>query len=261
MTEDTSRTITVDFNANRAVSDVLAFTIVFAIIITSVAIVYSVGFSSISELQGEEQNRNAGRAFEALGKNFDGIERGKAQERAGSLSLRGGSLVVQEDATVNVSVFSGGGLAETTGATTMGSLQYTSGKTELAYQGGGVFRSDAGSSVVVEAPRMTCEADRAVVTVVRVVSSENGIQADGVVSIGAARAGGPNLVFPNSTYSAQAERVTVNLSDTRHGEAWERHLVEDGNWQGSGGDYACDFGGSTGTVYVRVVTLRVTFSS
>jgi hypothetical protein len=56
--------------------------------------------------------------------------------------------------------------------------------------------------------------------------------------------------------------VTLNLSDTRHGEAWDRYLTEDDNeWTGSGGDYTCDFGGSgsTGEVYVRLVTIRIDF--
>jgi hypothetical protein len=54
--------------------------------------------------------------------------------------------------------------------------------------------------------------------------------------------------------------VTLNLSDTRHGEAWERYLTEDDNeWTESGGDYTCDFGGSDGQVYVRLVTIRIDF--
>ena len=73
----------------RAVSDVLAFIIVFSIIITSVALVYGTGFSSLDQVREGEQKANAERAFEAIAYSMDDIETGAATRRGGSLELGG----------------------------------------------------------------------------------------------------------------------------------------------------------------------------
>jgi len=145
----------------------------------------------------------------------------------------------------------------------MRSLTYTTDDTELAYQGGGVFRSDDGNSVTVSEPRVRCGEDRAVVTVVQLQSTESGISGQSTVEVEArAVGGGPSLVYPNESRDATADRVTLKLDGTRHGEAWDRYLTEsDNEWSESGGTYTCDFGGSgsTGQVYVRLVTIRIDF--
>lgn len=247
---------------DRAVSDVLAFTIVFSIIITSVILTYTIGFGALNDAQAGEQSRNAERAMSALGTNFEAVERGEADSRAGQLALRGATLDVQDESTINVTVFDGGD-ATTSGDVAMRSVTYDQDDTELAYQGGGVFRSDDGNSVLVQEPHLRCSDDRAVVTVVQLVSDQDGIGGSTSVEVEAdAVGGGPSLVYPDESRSAGADNVTLELDDTRHDEAWDRYLTEDGNeWQGSGGDYACDFGGSgdRGQVIVRLVQIRINF--
>ncbi len=243
---------------DRAVSDVLAFTIVFSIIITSVALTYTIGFGAIQDAQEGEQSRNAERAMVALGTNFEAVERGEVAGRAGQVALRGGALDVPDDATMNVTVVNSSG-ATTSGDVTIGSLTYTQEETELAYQGGGVFRSDDGNSIVVQQPQVRCGDDRAVVTIVQLVSDESGISGQTSVEITAAAQGSPSLVYPSETRSASAQQVTLNLSNTRHGEAWERYLTEDDNqWEADGGgDFTCRLGGDGGQVIVRLVTIDI----
>jgi len=255
--------ITFDGSDDRAVSDVLAFIIVFSIIITSVAITYTIGFGALKDAQAGEQSRNAERAMEALGTNFEAVERGEAESRAGQLALRGARMDVQDESSINVTVVNGSN-SSSTGDLSMRSLTYEQDDTELAYQGGGVFRADDGASVLVQEPQMRCSDDRAVVTVVQLVSDEGGIGGSTGVEVGAkALGGGPSLVYPNRTRATGADNVTLNLSDTRHEDAWDRYLTEDGNqWRGSGGDYVCDFGGAgdRGQVIVRLVRIRITFT-
>jgi len=244
---------------DRAVSDVLAFTIVFSIIITSVALTYTIGFGAIQDAQEGEQSQNAERAMSALGTNFEAVERGEAEGRAGQIALRGGALDVPDDATMNVTVVNSSG-ATTSGDVAIGSLTYTQEDTELAYQGGGVFRSDDGNSIVVQRPQVRCRDDRAMITIVRIISDESGVSGSTSVEITAdAAAGTPSLVYPNATRSASAQQVTLNLSDTRHGEAWERYLTEEDNeWEADGGgDFTCRLGGDGGQVIVRQVTIRI----
>jgi len=247
--------------SNRAVSDVLAFTIVFSIIITSVTLTYTIGFGALNDAQAGEQSQNAERAISALGTNFEDVERGEAESRSGQIALRGAGIDVANDSTINVTVVDGGG-SETI-ERPLRSLTYTTDDTELAYQGGGVFRSDDGNSVTVSEPRVRCGEDRAVVTVVQLQSTESGISGETSVEVEArAVGGGPSLVYPNESRDASADRVTLELDGTRHGEAWDRYLTEDDNeWSESGGTYTCDFGGSgsTGQVYVRLVTIRIDF--
>jgi len=247
---------------SRAVSDVLAFTIVFSIIITSVGLTYTIGFGALDDAQSGEQSQNAERAITALGINFEDVERGEAEARSGQIALRGASIDIADDSTINVTVVDGG-TTESTGEIPMRSFTYTTDDTELAYQGGGVFRSDDGNSITVSEPRVQCGEDRAIVTVVQLRSTESGISGSSTVEIEArSTGGGPSLVYPNESRSATADRVTLDLEDTRHDEAWDRYLTEDDNeWTSSGGTYTCDFGGSgsTGQVYVRLVTIRIEF--
>ncbi|MFC6718531.1 hypothetical protein ACFQGT_01025 [Natrialbaceae archaeon GCM10025810] len=148
-------------NDERGISEVLAFIFVFAIIITSVGVLYSVGFSSMNDYQENEQLRNAERAMEALGDNFDDIHRhAGVGQRHGELSLRQGTVVVDDESTqMNVTAGSEGPIFEDENASfvdgdnvTLGTFEYRTGSDWIAYQGSGLFRGDDSGSAVLEVP-------------------------------------------------------------------------------------------------------------
>lgn len=251
---------------NRAVSDILAFTFVFAIIITSTALVYGVGFGSLTDLRDSEQTRNAEFAFEALGNSIDDIAESHTPGRSGEVSLSGGQLVVRNDATID-SVTVGGKTYDSGGSGyAVGSLDYSYEDTIVSYHGGTVFRSDRGNSAALTEPPFSCDPDRgrATVSIVTLVSSENGIGADGSVQI-VAREAAAGLIYPNATRSAWVPanasnpEVTIEMSGSKHNEAWARAMEEQGwNSNADGTEFTCDLPDG-GTVYVRQTIIDIVF--
>lgn len=252
-------------DSDRAVSDVLAFTLVFAIIISSTALVYGVGFGSLTDLRDGEQTRNAEFAFEALAESVDDIEESHVPGRSGEISLSGGQLVVRDDTridsvTVNGTTYDNGG-----SGFLVGSLDYSYEDTIVSYTGGTVFRSTRGNSAALTETTYSCNPGqgKAVVSIVTFVSNEPGIGADGSVQI-VAREAASGLIYPNTTRSAwvpngTGPEVTVQMSGSKHSEAWGR-AMEDAGWESNaaGTEFDCDLPDG-GQVYVRQTIISIEF--
>ena len=245
----------------RAVSDVLAFIIVFSIIITSVALVYGTGFSSIREVRDGEQKANAERALEAVALSMSDLVKGEATRRGGSLNLGGGQLQVDDSTDVTVSV---DGTDVTTdpgtgnpGARPDGAFEYYVDDTAVAYESGGVFRRDGSASVTVLQPTMTCTGESAVVSLVAVTSSQGAIGATDNVEVS---------MVEQSTELVYAETgsgmdVDVDVDGSDYTTAWERTLEEQG-WSDDdagidNGEMSC----STDRVVVRLVVIDMSYGS
>jgi hypothetical protein len=232
---------------DRGVSDVLAFVIVFSIIITSVALVYSTGFSSIDQIREGEQQTNAVRAFEALDLSFEDLIEGKATRRGSTISMGGGQLEYTDGPDVTVTVDGWSRTVE------VGSLQYSLDETTVAYENGGVFRDDDGNSVNIEHAAMTCESDRAVVTLVVIDSPSNPIGADGNVEIGMDRT---STELAYADYDGSKDVELTFTSGSTFDDGWDDHFAET-DWSGNG-PYECT---GVSTVIVRIVEITVTYGT
>jgi len=249
------------FGDDRAVSDVLAFILVFSIIITSVALVYSTGFSSIKQVSEGEKKANAERAMEALSLSLNDIVDGEASRRGGSLNLGGGQLEATDSTEVTVRV---DGSVETQdasgnpGPTVTGALEYTQDDTAVAYQTGGVFRRDGSASVTIVRPTISCTSDRAIVSVVKMVSPNNRIGADGNVEVSMAEQE-TKLLYSDS--DSTMESVQVEVAGTDYAPAWERTLDEQGWSIDSTGPNSVETSCTTDRVVVRLVVIEVTYGA
>jgi hypothetical protein len=249
--------------SERAVSDVLAFVIVFSIIITSVALVYSTGFSGIQEIRDGEQKANAERAMEALGLSMSDIVKGQATRRGGSLNLGGGQLRTGDSTTVNVTV---DGTTVTTDPATgnpgprpVGSFEFYSEDTAVAYESGGVFRRDGSASVTVVQPTVTCDSEAAVVSLVAVTSSSGAIGATDNVEVSMAEQSTELL----HTQTGSNIDVNVTVDGTDYAAAWER-MLDDEEWDASRtGDRVSTTPGSCSPnrVVVRLVVIELTYGT
>lgn len=247
----------------RAVSDVLAFVIVFSIIITSVALVYGTGFSSIQDIRDGEQKANAERAMEALGLSMADIVKGEATRRGGSLNLGGGQLRTDGSTTVNVTV---DGTTVTTdpatgnpGARPIGSFEFYSDDTAVAYESGGVFRRDGSASVTVVEPTVTCNSETAVVSLVAMTPLSGGLGATDNVEVTMAE---QSTELLHSQTGSDIE-VNVTVDGTDYAAAWERMLDEQG-WDASRtGDRVSTTPGSCepDRVVVRLVVIELTYDT
>jgi len=212
-----------DLSDDRAVSDVLAFILVFSIIITSVGLVYVFGMGALGEAQVNEQNRNAERAFETMGVSFSDLQTGRGEERLSQLNPRGGGVSVSDSPTVEVTDEGGKTLAD--GAA--GALNYAHEGTTISYELGAVFRADDGHSVLVRPPEFTCTTsgsgpDRAVLSYPNLASTQpSSVSTSGTLRV---RATGSQPDVNRST----GENVTIEIRDSTHADAWARYFRENG---------------------------------
>jgi hypothetical protein len=242
----------------RAVSDVLAFIIVFSIIITSVALVYSTGFSSIKDVRDGQQKANAERAMEAIGLSMADIVKGEATRRGGSLNLGGGQLRTDDSTTMRVIV---DGTTETpggAGGTAVGAFEFYADDTAVAYESGGVFRRDGSASVTVVEPTMTCNSETAVVSLVAVTPPTGNVGATDNVEVSMSEQS-TELLYSGSVSSS----VGIEVVGTDYPAAWERTLdAQDWTPSKSGNTVTATSGGcSPNQVVVRLVVIEVTYGA
>lgn len=238
---------------DRSVSDVLAFVLVFSIIITSVGLVYSIGFSSLNDFQEAEQKTNAARAFDAFSSVFDDIQEGRAVARNGEFRLNGGTIQLSRESEVDIRVEDSGGTTLWSGTNTTGSIQYTVDGTTIGYENGAAFRRDGDASAMFNEPSMLCEGDRAVVSLVVLTPNNATAQSgDGNVLV-KARESRTEVLYSAQGSGSTAESVTLSVSDSTFGDAWERYLVDNGWTDLGGGKYGC----SADAIVVRVTVIDV----
>ncbi|SEQ42938.1 DUF7289 family protein [Natrinema salaciae] len=255
---------------DRAVSDVLAFILVFAIILSSVAILSTFGLQAMTDYQENEQLRNAERAMEALTVNFNDVVRSDGiDQRYGELALREGTVRTNDTGTqLNISIdgVGGGDPIGTTGSgefdgygngTTadLGEFTYTAEGSQIAYEGGGLVRKEqsASWSRVLKRPQLRCNDETAVVSLVVVSSDYGSIQSsDGL---------GFTMSVENrsSAVYTGADSVSIAVVDSPYEEAWQSTLESgDWSWDGSTDTGTCDVG-SSGRVVVTLVEVDIDY--
>ncbi|WP_226006145.1 DUF7289 family protein [Natrinema salinisoli] len=248
----------------RAVSDVLAFILVFGIILSSVALLSTMGMQTMTDYQENEQLRNAERGMEALTVNFNDVLRyGGIEKRYGELSLREGRASTGASGTkLNISIddndpihdsdsrFDDYGSGETAD---LGEFAYTSDGTRIVYEGGGLVRQEESGtwSHVLKRPQLRCGSDTAVVSLVTVSADEGSIQTSGGL--------GFTMSVENRSSKVYTERDRVNVSvvDTEYDAAWNSTL-EGGDWERTGTTGTCEFDDS-GRIVVTIVDVDVEY--
>jgi len=241
---------------DRAVSDVLAFILVFGIILSSVALLATVGFQSMRDYQEGEQLRNAERAMEALAVNFDSVLRQDGVEkRYGELSLREGTVSTGSSGTNLTILVNNSSSTVSANPVDLGEFTYETGDTTLAYEGGGVVRAGETGSAVVKRPQLTCrpESDTVVISVIAVDASDRSILSSG----------GIGVTMTERQRETQIEDGVSNVSvrlNTTYERAWNASLQRSG-WETTGtasGDVlaTCD---DSSRVVVTVVEADVNY--
>lgn len=207
---------------DRAVSDLLAFVLVFGVIITSVGVVYVFGIGALGDAQAAQQDQNAVHAFESMGASFNDLQTNRGQERLSELNPRGARMSIDEDApelrvngtteTVNLSV---------------GAIHYDNDNTRISYELGAVFRSDDENSVMIREPEFVC---RNTGSETRAIVSFVDIERDGPVAIGSdstMQIGG--IQKGQQAYTHDGNDIEITIRDSSHTDAWVRYFDQDDN--------------------------------
>jgi FlaG/FlaF family flagellin (archaellin) len=239
-------------NSNRAVSNTLGFVLVFALMIMSVGVVATYGMGALEESRDFVRQSNAERALTIGGAGLNEIARGETPGRSSQIELRDGSLSLQNDTTVSVTVDG------TTYTYHPRSLVYAQADGEIRYQSGAVFRVSRSGSVGQTKPLLTCGDDGAVVSVVTLRPAEGPTSVgSGSVQLSASR-NRTKLSYPGSRGSDAVSDVSIEVTSPQS-DAWNRLLSDLDGWSDPDGDgaYTCD----ASQVYVRHTIVDVWFVS
>ncbi|QFU82974.1 DUF7289 family protein [Natronorubrum aibiense] len=231
---------------DRAVSEVVAFVLVFAIILGSVGILYSTGFQAMDDYQETEQLVNAERAMDALASNFNDIIRyNGVNQRYGELSLRGGAvrssdsgtnldiLIEKDDENRSISDRDDAEFLQYyTGETLdLGEFAYTSDGDRIAYEGGGLVRGDDSEdwSLVRKQPHITCSDDReaAVISLVTISADDRSVQSSSGLGVTMSVENRSSAVYTDDVDSVS---ITIDDDDTAYNDAWNSTLDTDRGW-------------------------------
>jgi hypothetical protein len=219
-------------------------------IILSVGLVYTVGFGALEQVRDGERANSAERTLEGLAATYENLQRGDPA-RASEIRLSGGRLGVNNDTEMTFEVDAGG--TTVTETRHPRSLVYTSADTRISYVGGAVFRSENGGTVIVHAPRMSCTADRAIVSIPTLNGSATvGGDSSAVLK---ARLNETELLYPpdQTTLPSDATQVSIDITSP-DAQGWDRYLTGAG-WSKSGSTYTC----TTDKVVVRNARIDLSF--
>jgi hypothetical protein len=237
----------------RAVSDTLAFVITFSIIITSVGLVYGVGFTSLSDIRDAQLGINAQNTFETVAGDINDIRDREASTRTQQIELRGGSLRVDRGSQIGIEVD-----GDTIYDGPLGSLTYEIDEDKMAYEGGAAFGKYDGSSVVTQKPTFQCnEHSKPALVSITVLKPEVSKGGSSTVEITAKREN-TTLMYPNTTTDNDPNEVTVTISNSQYQDAWSDVFDTSGGWTHiSGNTYECQ----ANQVYVRVTVVQIELNS
>jgi hypothetical protein len=251
---------------DRGVSEVIAFILIFSIVITSVGLLYTAGFGSLNQIQESETDRSAERAFSASAIALEDIQRGRGSYRAFDVELSGRTITVDDAATLEVRVNDTGGGTPVPVANSPvsagGALVYGPGSgTEIAYQSGAVIRSDGPDAQIVSRPPLfQCSGNRAVLSLVSIGAPPGGsVSSDGSIQIVASQANPDESTLEVVESGASSYSVTVDYTGTPYQDAWREYFDDQPNWSvgtPSTGQATC---GGLDAVYVRRMTINIDY--
>ena len=239
----------------RAVTEVIAFILVFAVILGSVALLYTTGFQAMHDYQEHEQLGNAEHGLTSLGDNFNDVLRYDGVDRRyGELTLRGGTMRIGgENTTLTIGSGDPGGGEDFD----LGSLQYEAGGDTIAYEGGGVFRASGDGSVEIKRPPMRCNAERdaAVVSIlVLETDEERSIQSDDGVGFTITKSETLRAADLGEIDPTEDDLWIEIDDDSPYQNGWEQALERNG-WDEDGDAYTCD----ATRIEVQIVTATIDY--
>ncbi|WP_336339630.1 DUF7289 family protein [Haloarcula brevis] len=199
---------------DRGVSDLLAFTLTFSIIVTTIALVSLGGLGAFDAVQRGATTDVAETSMVGFAETTDDHIRGDAPRRTTSMKLQGHGLSLRPS-TLNVTVD-----GHTTNISTGAFVRETDAGTDIVYTGGAVYRVQQEGSVVSREPSFRCSPDSAYLAVLA-LNGRTDFASSGRVTIETAIRN-RTLVSPGAGRSPSATTVSVNVSGTAYPDAWHR---------------------------------------
>lgn len=243
-----------DRETDRAVSDMLAFTLTFAIIITSVGVVSLAGFGTLEDVQDSAQANSAEVSMEGFSNALEDIRADGVPERQLQVRLNGDGFSLQPS-VLTVTVDQGPGTVQEN--VSINALERsTDEKTQIVYASGAIYRNQQFGQYIISRPTVRCGEDTAHVSLIAITGDMN-ISSGDRLTIDARRVES-RMIHPDVSTSGDRtiDSITINASGTHQPEIWNRQFTEQlSDWDQTGEDaYTCD---DIDRAFVRVTTIEL----
>jgi hypothetical protein len=209
---------------DRAVSEMVDYSIILSIILLATAIITVAGVPMLKHMQETQHTENMEQSFQVLAMNINKVVFGNAPSQSVELKMYGGSLYSESDESSNISITMKVWDNSTTFrienySSQMGKLESDFQGTLIGYENSGVWaRYSSGDAVMLSEPRITC-ANNVIVIPDASIFGTNSISGSGLVRITADSR-------PKSTVSYQnVSQMNVTITSD-YVEAWEGFLTE-----------------------------------
>ena len=196
---------------DRGVSELVSFVLVFALVISTVSLVYALGYPALLHVQDVERSTNAERAMTTVADAVTEVTVRGAPSRATEMKLSEASLSFGDPVTITVN----GDSRESHPLVYEGADG-----TRIVYVGGAVFREQAdGGFVVVRDSEMLVSGSETVIVVPITASASSTDAVAGQTDV---------LVRLERGQVATATTdgdVTIEIHDSPHADAWRAYLA------------------------------------
>ncbi|GGK76820.1 DUF7289 family protein [Haloarcula sebkhae] len=212
---------------DRGVSDLLAFTLTFSIIITGIALVTLGGLGAFDAIQQGATTDVAETSMIGFAETTDDHIQSGAPRRTTSMKLQGHGLSLQAS-TLNVTVD-----GRSTNISTGAFVRETDLGTDIVYTSGAVYRVQQEGLVVSRKPSFRCAPDSGSVYLsVLSLDGQTDFSSSGRLTIETAIQN-KTLVSPQAGKSPSATTVSINVSETAYPDAWHRLFEQElSDWSG-----------------------------
>ncbi|GGM47633.1 hypothetical protein [Haloarcula argentinensis] len=212
---------------DRGVSDLLAFTLTFSIIITGIALVTLGGLGAFDAIQQGATTDVAETSMIGFAETTDDHIQSGAPRRTTSMKLQGHGLSLQAS-TLNVTVD-----GRSTNISIGAFVRETDSGADIVYTSGAVYRVQQEGLVVSRKPSFRCAPDSGSVYLsVLSLDGQTDFSSSGRLTIETAIQN-TTLVSPQAGKSPSATTVSINVSETAYPDAWHRLFEQElSDWSG-----------------------------
>lgn len=235
--------------ADRAVSEVVSFVLVFALITASVGVVSVAGLGNLQNARDAERINNGERAFEVLADNQRDILYGGAPSRATEIKLASTTLRMHEVLGSDLTSESGTRLGGAESRPIVFGVSGDGGDIEhgVVYEMGAVIRVDRDGAVMRRAPPFQFGENRTMINYASLQSLTGGTQqVSGSTTVLVRSQRGSSAVIASKQPTGN---VTFTIeTDPRRAGAWERYLETELDAMAATPGDACDPLTGNGTI-------------
>lgn len=219
----TDRTVTIEGMGDRGVSDAIGFVLVFAIIVSTLSVVYVAGFRSLDDAREFERMNNAERAFDVLDDNVEDIVQRGAPSRATEVKLADAALMAGDPVTINVTVRRASDHdLNMSYEFTLRPIVFEAGKSNaVVYSMAATFRESTGGTVMTNQPGMLLSDERVYLPIVQ-TRFRGGQELQGSLTALIRTSYSTSSVLVSNT---TASDVVINISTPR-ADAWRNYFQD-----------------------------------